>query len=940
MGPIEPAAITAAALLATKALESLGAKTGETTWAGLARLLELVRRKVGGDRQGEAALAELEQHPSDQDRIRRLAEVLTSFGAFDEGFHRKLVALVTEARDDPVIGSLATQVYSQALVGHLHIDRAGDIYFQASPPLAAPTPLDVRGAQEYWPAGGRVISNLPARNLVFTGRDHELAMLAQRFTPGPATGVVQPVALYGLGGVGKTQLALEYAYRHAPAYDVRWWVAAQQPAAIPGQLLNLARRLGVPDLADQAEILAMLADALRQRARWLLVFDNAQHAQDLRPYLPSGRGQVLITTRNPSWGTLATPVQVEVLGRPDAVAFLGRLIIVEPEEGTALAEALGDLPLALEQAAAYLEETATTAADYLELLRDRSPELFALGRPASSEETIGTTWTVSIERLKTEAPTALDLLALCAFLGADDLPRSLITGHPDALPTSLASAVQDQLGIHQALAALRRYSLITLTSDAVSMHRLVQRVVRQHLSPAQQQEWVTTAVQLMVVALPEEARDIEASPAIGRLLTHALTAADHASVLGINRRDTATLLHRAGHYLRQAAEHEQARLLHERALAIREAELGPEHPDVASSLSSLARVLRDLGELHTARPLLERALAIHERQRGPEHPDTARSLTNLARLIHSQGDFRTARRLHERALAIFEANLDADHPDIAWSMTGLAAVLRGQGELDRARMLLEQVLVVREAHYGPDHSAVAWSLTNLARVLHNQGDLDAARGLHKRALTIFEANLGTDHPTVAYSLNNLGRALYAQGDVDGARRLHERSLAIRQARLGPDHPDTAWSFNNLGVIQRDVGDLEGARSIHQRALDIRQARLGPDHPDTAYSLMNLGKVLRDEGDLDQARQLLQRALTIFEAEGGPDSVNTAWVLHDLAGVLQRDGDLNGARRLYERALLFRRSSLGASHPQTVRTEQALSGILDRISTRRDDSHAT
>jgi NB-ARC domain len=506
MGPIEPAAIMAATLLATKALESLGSKTGETTWAGLARLLELVRRKVAGHRQGEAALAEVEQHPSDQDRIRRLAEVLTAVGDHDEGFHRKLVALVTEARDDPAIGSLVTQVYSQALVGQLHIDHAGDIYFQASPPIAVPALASVQVAQEYWPDDGQPITNLPTGNLAFTGRDDELATLARRLAPDPATGVVQPVALHGLGGVGKTQLALEYAYRHALDYEVRWWVAAQQPAAIPGQLLNLARRLGIPDHAEQAEILAMLADALRQRPRWLLVFDNAQHAHDLRPYLPSGPGQVLITSRNPSWGALATSVQVEVLRRPEAVAFLRRLLTVEPEEGTALAEALGDLPLALEQAAAYLEETATASADYLELLRDRSRELFALGRPASSEETIATTWTVSIERLRTEAPIALELIALCAFLGADDLPRALLTDHPDALPTSLASTVQDRLGIQQALAALRRYSLVTLTSDALSMHRLVQQVVRHHLSPAQQQQWATTAVRLLVTAFPEEAR--------------------------------------------------------------------------------------------------------------------------------------------------------------------------------------------------------------------------------------------------------------------------------------------------------------------------------------------------------------------------------------------------------------------------------------------------
>ena len=930
MEPIEPVAITAATLLATKALEALGNKTGETTWAGLGRLLELVRSKLTGHRQGEAALTGIAQHPANRDRILRLAEILAGFGNQDPDFHRQLAALVTEARDDPVVGSLATQAYSWAQIGQvLHIGQAGDIYLQMAPTIAASALASVQAAPGYWPANGRAISNLPPRNLAFTGREHELAILARRLTPDPATSAVQPVALYGLGGVGKTQLALEFAYRHARDYDVTWWVGAQQPATISGQLLNLARRLGIPDHADQAEILDMLADEFRQHARWLLVFDNAQHAHDLRPSLPSGPGQVLVTSRNPSWGALAAPVQVEVLHRLDAVAFLGRLTTLAPEEGAALAEALGDLPLALEQAAAYLEETTTAVSDYLELLRDRSPELFALGRPATSEETIATTWTVSLERLKTETPTARDLLSLCAFLGADDLPRSLLTGHPDALPASLASAVHDQLGIQQALAALRSYSLVTLTSDAISMHRLVQLVVRQNLPLALQQHWATIAVRLMVATFPEEARDAEASPATaGRLLPHALTAADHASAIGTARSETAILLHNAGHYLWQLAEHDQARLLHERALAIREADLGPDHPDVASSLSSLARVLGDLSDLHTAHALLERALAIRQVQRGPDHPDTARSLTNLARLIHSQGDLKTARRLLEQALAIFEANLGADHPDSSWAMSSLAAVLRGQGELDHARSLLERVLTIREAQHGPDHTAIAWSLTNLARVLHNQGDLDAARKLHERALALFEVNLGTDHPTVAHSLNNLGRSLYAQGDLDGARRLHERSLVIREARLGPDHPDTAWSLNNLGVIQQDLGDLDGARRIHERALAIRQSRLGPDHPDTTYSLMNLGEILRQQGDLDQARQLLEQALAIIEVDGS-DNVKSAWVLNNLAVILELQGNLDGARQLYERALTFQRSYLGANHPETVRTEQALSGILEK-----------
>jgi hypothetical protein len=223
--------------------------------------------------------------------------------------------------------------------------------------------------------------------------------------------VVQATAIHGLGGIGKTQLALEYGHRHTGDYDLVWWVTADQPAAIAGQLAALARRLGIPEAADQAETVAVLLDELRRHGRWLLIFDNAEHPQDLRAYWPAGgQGHVLVTSRNPAWSGLAASVEVDLLPRADSVAFLrGRLGHDEPAFDR-LAEALGDLPLALEQAAAYLEETASTVDDYLWLLATRAGELFRLGRPATTEQTITTVWSVSVQRLRGQMPAAVDLL--------------------------------------------------------------------------------------------------------------------------------------------------------------------------------------------------------------------------------------------------------------------------------------------------------------------------------------------------------------------------------------------------------------------------------------------------------------------------------------------------------------------------------------------------
>jgi NB-ARC domain len=388
------------------------------------------------------------------------------------------------------------------------------------------------------------VSNLPPRNLVFTGRDELLTALHERLTGGTPTAVTQPQALHGLGGVGKTQLALEYAHRHGGDYDLVWWVGAEQPAAIPGQLVALAHRLGLPEQADQAETIGVLFDQMRQRERWLLIFDNAEQPHDLRPYWPSSSGHVLVTSRNPSWGGLAATVQVDVLRRPEAVAFLHRrtTTTADPQEAAALAKALGDLPLALEQAAAYLDETSTSAADYLDLLRDRSLELFALGQPATSEQTIATTWTVSLDRIRAQVPAAQDLLALCAFLASDDLPRSLLAEHADLLPEPLATAVRDRVELQLALGALRRYSLATVTTEALSVHRLVQAVTRHTLDVEQAKAWAATAVRLVWAGFPGQAEDVRGWPVAARLLPHALVASDHARVMGADPQATAALL--------------------------------------------------------------------------------------------------------------------------------------------------------------------------------------------------------------------------------------------------------------------------------------------------------------------------------------------------------------------------------------------------------------
>jgi tetratricopeptide (TPR) repeat protein len=630
------------------------------------------------------------------------------------------------------------------------------------------------GGQATTTGGGRfpghrpAIFDAPPRNPHFTGRTDLLQALRAHLAETKRGAVVQAGAVHGLGGVGKTQLVVEYTHRYAADYDLVWWVPAERPVTIPGRLAQLARRLGLPELESLEEQVGVVFDALSQQDRWLLVYDNAQMPADLaglRP--PAGSGHLLVTSRNPAWGGVAATVGVDVLPRAQAVGFLAaRTGSSDQVTLGRLAGALGDLPLALEQAAAYLEETGAAPAEYLGLLGDRAKELFALGRPATTEQTIATTWRVSLERLRAEAPAAEELLTVWAFLAPDDLPRALLTDHAGLLPDRLAAAVADRLGFQQTLGTLRRYSLATLTPETVGVHRLVQAVVRHALDSDHTRVGAAAAVGLVLAGFPDQAEDFEAWPMTARLLPHALAVTDHAQALGVDPIATAGLLHQAGRYLWSRAEYTQAKALHQRALSIREAEFGPDHPDTAHSLDNLAAVLVDQGDLDDARALFERAFSIRETRLGADHPDTAHSLTNLASVLVDQGDLDGAIPLYERALSIRETRVGADHPD------------------------------------------TAHTLHNLANALATQGDLDGARTLQERALAIRETHLGADHPWTATVLNDLGVILRGQGDLHGARTLFERALSIHEARLGADHPETVTSRRNLTAVEAALDDRQ------------------------------------------------------------------------------------------------------------------------------------
>jgi tetratricopeptide (TPR) repeat protein len=652
-----------------------------------------------------------------------------------------------------------------------------------------------------FPGRPPAIFNVPTRNPHFTGRGDLLLTVRRQLAEGANSAVVQAEAVHGLGGVGKTQLVVEYAHRYASDYELVWWIPAEQPATISDRLAVLARRLGLPELPSLEEQVDALFDELGQRTGWLLIYDNATEPaslEGLRP--PAGGGHLLITSRNPAWRGIATSLGIDVLPRSQAVAFLRQRGGLDEPAAAALAEVLSDLPLALEQAAAYLEATSTSPSEYLDLLRERAGELFALGVAANSQQTIATTWTLSLRRAAEESSAAEDLLTLCAFLGPDSIPRSLLTDHPDVLPKLLATAVRDRLAFQQALGALRRYSLVAVTDQTVSMHRLVQRVTRDALTTAEQHNGAMVALRLVLASFPEDTEDAKQWPLAARLLAHALTVISRPATYVADPEATANLLNRVGEYLWARADYRQAKEISLRALSSAEVHFGADHLTTAHCVHNLAHVLQSQDELDRARTLFERAMAIFEAQLGMDHPSTVHILANLGELLINLGDLDQARSLLQRALALYESTADPPLGSIANVLTNLGRVLADQGDIDRALTLHGRSLAIRETLHGPGHPMTAWSLTNVGAMLQRQGDLNRARALQEQALALYEASVGPDHPYTAIALANLGAVLHEQGERDAARTTYERAFNIRERRLGRSHDLTIQSRQALAAV--------------------------------------------------------------------------------------------------------------------------------------------
>src|SRR5713226_5877990 len=524
------------------------------------------------------------------------------------------------------------------------------------------------------------IGNIPiTRNPFFTGREPLLALLHKRLSTARMAALTQTQALYGLGGIGKTQTAAEYAFRYGDEYVSVFWMRAATRETLAADFVTLAEQLNLVEKDEQGQprVVAAVKRWLAAHEGWLLILDNADDLPLTQEFLPtSHKGYILFTTRAQATGAIATSVEVEKLSPQEGTLLLlrwSKLLDMDAPLDQARAEdraaaerivrEMDGLPLALVQAGAYVEETGCNLADYHRLYATHRKDLLARHSRLLLDypDTVATTWSLSFQQVEQVNPAAADLLSLCAFLAPDAIPEALLTRGAAELGTALGAAALDPFKLNETMEVLRRYSLVRRDGNThmLTIHRLVQAVLKDNMDQQTQRAWAERTVRTVNAAFPEVSYDSGENHQdyLQYYLPHVQESAALIKQYHLSFPEAAQLLFQAGAYLYFHGLYPQSQSLHLQALAIREHVFGSDHPDSAESLNALGVLSRMQGNYEQAEGFHRQALTIREKTLGLQHPATVLSLNNLGVLYRTMGQFEQAEPLLQQALSISEQSL-------------------------------------------------------------------------------------------------------------------------------------------------------------------------------------------------------------------------------------------------------------------------------------------
>ncbi|WP_051814417.1 tetratricopeptide repeat protein [Kitasatospora sp. MBT63] len=652
------------------------------------------------------------------------------------------------------------------------------------------------------------LTNLPPFPLCL-GRTDALAWLRDTLSQDNGTAITQIPAVHGLGGIGKTTLALAYAHHHRRTYSLIWWINADSPTRIEQSLAGLALRLfpAWAGRAAQDERTAWATTWLQWHPGWLLIFDNVEDPTDLSPYLGAlDGGHHLITSRRATgWSRTIRTLPLGALGPDEAAELLcsyaftdGTPTARERQDARTLAAELGHLPLALEQAGAYLAQNpAVTIDTYRKRL---SGKLDKAADGIDAERTIARIWTQTLQALTDRNPDAVQVLYALAWLAPDHIPISL-----------LETSGTDNDDLHEALGLLGAYSMATVTRRTVSVHRLLQAVLRStaQAGPDGPPTGRQAAEEALVRALgPLDPPTTDAVTPWDALMPQLIAL---AATRPPGQRDdrAAGLYHTAAEHLCGQGHDARSVPLREAGLAQDERTLGDTHPDTLAGRRRLALGYQAAGDLERAIPLYETVIAQCAQVLGDTHPDTLASRDNLAGAYREAGAFDRAVPLYEAALAQYEQHLGNAHRDTLISRNNLALGYQAAGDLERAIPLYETVIAQCAQVLGDTHPDTLGSRGNLASAYQAAGDLERAVPLFETVVAQCAQVLGDTHPSTLCHRHNLAYTYGSAGDLDRAIALYETVLAQCEQVLGSTHPGTAISRGNLAAARRAAGNTPG-----------------------------------------------------------------------------------------------------------------------------------
>ncbi|MER5467340.1 FxSxx-COOH system tetratricopeptide repeat protein [Streptomyces sp. NPDC002685] len=785
-------------------------------------------------------------------------------------------------------------------------------------------PFEGGSSRPRFPGTVPAIWNAPLRNSSFTGRDVILDRVRDQLGSGISVVLPQPQALYGLGGVGKTQVALEYVHRFMADYDLVWWISAEDPANVVSSLAELAARIGAPSgedisLASQ-EAVQMLARGAPTK-RWILVFDNADDpAQLVRHFPVGGGGHILVTSRNQSWAQQGTSLALDVFQREESVEHLTRRASgLSVDEADRVAFAVGDLPLAVEQAAAWLAETATPIEEYLRRLTEQTTEVLDLSQPVDYPETVAATWNISISRLRERSPASVRLLQLCAFLAPEPISSHLLYSKEmiDAL-RPYDPALQESLLLGRVIREIGRFALakVDQVSNSIQVHRLVQAVIRSQLSEEEQREARHVVHTVLAGCRPdgdEPIDDPETWPRFAVIWPHLAPSDARDSTEAGTRR----LLIDRVRYLWKRGAFRAARALAEDLLDHWKPILGEDDVQYLYLRAQLGNVLRSQGRYLEAREINTELLERQKRVLGPSHPHTYVTMSGLASDLAALGVYSSAveyaREAHEGFRQIFHES----HRRTLSAANNLALALRTIGRYGEARVIDQDTFDRRTEVLGPDHPYTLASAARLGRDLREVGRYAESVGLLSRAYDAHKRIFGVEFPGTLSCAKSLAVSLRRAGRLEDARRLTTATRARYRAQYETPTPDWLACDLNMAADLFAADEREAAREIAREVLAEYIKMPGEDHPYTQTALSNLGIFHWGCGDTQEAEQVLRRMLDRMGQVLGVEHPHTLFTGVNYANVLADQGRLAEARRLEENAVVTLRTVLGPRHPDTL-----------------------